>query len=486
MKYKNIAILLGLVLVFATSCFKDQDDNGIMVSEINDFVWKGMNTFYLYKSQIPNLANDRFSSNSDYGAYLNSYNRPESLFESLIYDRENVDRYSWITDDYIALEQQFSGVSKSNGMEFGLRRYPDGSNKVYGYIRYILPNSDASSQSLERGQIFNTVNGEQLYFNSASDTNIGLLNNDQYAISFADYDDNGTLDDSDDNIIPNSESVSLIKSEYSENPIFKSEIIILNGQNVGYLMLNGFIEDYNAQLNTVFANFAGNNIQNLVLDLRYNPGGSVNTAILLGSMITGINNDVFAKLQYNSNFEETIYPFRDALDNGTPLNRLNLSTVYILATQSSASASEMMINSLDAHIEVIHIGTETEGKSQASITVYDSPNFQRQGANPNHTYALQPLIAISVNKNNLQVPPTGKEPDHVLGEETNNLGLLGDENEPLLAKALELISGKTVSATGVSKKPTPLIGDSNSFKKFAKEMYIDEIPNQNQQKKNFD
>ena len=70
----------------------------------------------------------------------------------------------------------------------------------------------------------------------------------------------------------------------------------------------------------------------------------------------------------------------------------------------------MLINSLDAYIEVLHVGTLTVGKSQASITLYDSPNFTRTEADPRHTYAMQPLVAITVNKNDSQVPAQGLTP----------------------------------------------------------------------------
>ena len=72
---------------------------------------------------------------------------------------------------------------------------------------------------------------------------------------------------------------------------------------VGYLMYNGFVANYDAELNAVFGDFKAQNIEHLILDLRYNPGGSVNTAAILGSMITGISNEVFARLLYNSDLE---------------------------------------------------------------------------------------------------------------------------------------------------------------------------------------
>lgn len=478
MKLKTLIFLSTLSILFSTSCFEDRDDNGVYANEINDFVWKGMNAVYLYKSFIPDLADERFSSNEEYGAYLNSFDAPEQLFESLIYDRINVDKYSGITNDYIALEQALDGARFSNGMKYGLRFYPNGSNLVYGYVRYTVSGSNAEDQGLERGDIFNKIDGELLYFNSITDNNLNLLNRDNFVLNLALYDDAGTLQDTSDDVITStSNTVSLSTFFLQENPIYRSEIFEINGENVGYLMYNRFTSDYDTQLNTVFGDFVSNNVQHLVLDLRYNPGGSVSTATNLGSMITGqYTGQVFSKLQYNNNFEDRLFSFTSTLNNGTSINSLNLEKVYILSTGSSASASEMIINSLRAYLNanVIHIGTTTEGKSQASITIYDSEDFGKEGANPNHTYAMQPLVAISVNKNDGQVPSTGLIPDIELEEDVTNLGVLGDENEPLLARALSEIGGgnRFIPYT----KPVKLIGDDNLFNKWSDGLYLDTSP----------
>jgi len=72
---KNLKNLVLIILVssLTVSCFEDKDDNGIFASDINDFVWKGMNAWYLYKDNIPNLANDRFSTDEEYANYLNTF-----------------------------------------------------------------------------------------------------------------------------------------------------------------------------------------------------------------------------------------------------------------------------------------------------------------------------------------------------------------------------------------------------------------------------
>ena len=105
------------------------------------------------------------------------------------------------------------------------------------------------------------------------------------------------------NIIPGQEDITLVKSRIVKNPIHISKIIEIQGQKVGYLMYNQFVgvvesegKDYNSELNNVFSNFLSNGINDLVVDLRYNPGGRISTSINLASMITGqFNNQVFAK-----------------------------------------------------------------------------------------------------------------------------------------------------------------------------------------------
>jgi len=460
--------LLSLVLSLTFSCFQDDDDTATGTTDIKNFVWKAMNFAYLYKDDSPNLANDRFATESDYQSFLNNYESPENLFESLIFDRETVDRFSWITNDYIALEQQFSGVTKTNGAEFNFYYAPGSSSDVFGIVRLVQPNSNASTTTLTRGQVFNEIDGVSLTNNNLR----GLLSSETYTLHLATYNTNGTDVPEDDSLTDGTETITLSKTVYSENPIFKTEVLTINNEKVGYLMYNGFVSDYDEQLNAAFAEFQSQNIQQLVLDLRYNPGGSVNSATALGSMITGISSGIFAKLQYNSDLQSlnTNYDFTSTLSEGVDINSVNLNKVYVITTGSSVSASEMMVNSLRSHIEVVQIGTKTVGKSQASITLYDSPDFGKQGANPGHLYALQPLVAISVNKDDQAVPPTGLIPTIEVKESVSNYGVLGDPSEPLFAAALAAIqAGRfAIDVNGI----TPIL-DSNSFKPHSQEMYLD-------------
>ena len=438
MKTKIKYIALTLFIGFLYGCFKDNDDNATGSSSVKDFVWKAMNSVYLYNANVPDLADDRFITDSDYNNYLDGYSSPETLFESLVYDRENVDRFSIITSNYFELEQSLSGVAKRSGAEFNFYLVPGSTTEVFGVVRLILPNSNASQTSLTRGQVFNKVNGTTMTTSNYR----SLFSSDTYTINLANYNDNNTDDISDDSISDTAEDITLIKSIYTENPVYKTEVFNLNNKKIGYLMYNGFVGEFDSELNNAFGTFKTENIDHLILDLRYNPGGSVRTATALGSMITGgFNNQVFATLKYNEDLQNNNYDyvFTDELTNGTSINSLNLDKVYVLTSGASASASEMIINSLKSYITVVQIGSTTVGKSQASQIIYDSSNFGRVNANPTHTYALLPLIAITVNKNNTVVPSSGLVPDIEFKEKAANYGILGDPTEALLEAALNEI-----------------------------------------------
>ena len=117
-------VVLLILSSSIVSCFNDNDDSPSTATslEIKDFIWKGMNVFYLYKGLVPDLANDRFSSDQQYTDYLNGFSTPEAIFEDVKTDEIDpasglpIDDFSFLVDDYIALEQAFDGITLNNGM----------------------------------------------------------------------------------------------------------------------------------------------------------------------------------------------------------------------------------------------------------------------------------------------------------------------------------------------------------------------------------
>ena len=435
MKKIVISLLLLFLFVIPFGC-EDMDDNAVPTSlEIKDFVWKGMNLYYLWQADVSDLADNRFANQSQLNAFLEPFATPTALFNALRVPSPT-DRFSVIYSDYTVLEGVLSGNTLNNGVDYGLRYKAGSTTDIYGWVRYIIPNSDASAKAIYRGNIFYAINGTPLTIDNYKT----LLANDTYTVNFADY--NGGA------ITPNGLSLSLTKTNLAENPILLNTVITQGTHNIGYLMYNGFYASYDSQLNTAFGSFVSQNVTRLVLDLRYNSGGSIATATKLASMITGqFTGQVFSKEQWNAKAQAYFLANNPgSLENKfvSGLNGLHLNKVYILTTKATASASELVVNCLKPYIEVVQIGDLTTGKNVGSITLYDSPTFAKTNVNPHHKYAMQPIVLKIVNKDGFGEYTAGIAPTTLLPENLSNLGVLGNVDEPLLNATINQIiaSGK--------------------------------------------
>ena len=163
-------------------------------------------------------------------------------------------------------------------------------------------------------------------------------------------------------------------------------------------------------------------------------------AAFLGLSGTGLVLQQKVQNYFENNPEALLNRFTDKLDNNIPISSLNLNKLYVITTSRSASASELLINGLDPYIDVIHIGDYTVGKNQGSITVYDYINDSRD-KNPNHKYAMQPIVLKIGNVAGYTDFPDGLIPDIIKKESISNPGILGDPEEPLLKIALDNIRG---------------------------------------------
>lgn len=443
---KNLKFII-LVFVILGCSKKDQDDTFIDLQgnlELSDFVWKGLNEYYYWQESVPQLSDDTTEDRNEYAQFIERNADPEIFFESLLHED---DRFSWIVDDYVALENSFQGIVASNGMEFSLFRQSEGSSELVGWVKYILPDSDAAEKSIQRGDLFTHVNGQKLTVDSYQKLLYG--DNLTYSLGMASF-ENGTYS-------LNGTNIELTKEEnFQKDPLYHQEVYTIEDQRIGYLMYNQFASSYNEALNEAFAEFLTESIDELILDLRYNRGGSISTCTYLASLVTGqFANNIFAQEVWNSklmtyweeNNEESLYNrFTNQIKDGSTLNSLRLNRVFILTTKETASASELLINGLRPYIEVIQIGDATVGKNVGSITLYDYIDNNRT-KNPNHTYAMQPIVLAIANSEGFADYTEGLEPDTVLKEDRKNAGTLGDPSEPLLAEALRQIVGEETDET---------------------------------------
>ena len=417
-------LLTGLFFTTLVSC-KDQDDSIALREydfEIEDFIWEALNTYYYWQDTVPDLADNRFNSQKSYASFLSRSNEnQEQLFESLLFDK---DRFSWIVSDYTALENQLRRVYTTSGMILGLERIGE-SNDLFAYVRYVLPDSDASEKNIKRGDLFLSINNEQLTMDNYRD----LLSSDVelFSIQLAQI--------SGQTVTPTEISVDLVKAEIQENPIHIHKLIELNNAKIGYLMYNGFVADFDDQLENAFAEFQTQGINQLVIDLRYNRGGRTSSSIKLASMITGqFSGEVFAQTQHNDKLSSLN---EDYLFEATAA-QLKMDRLYVISSAETASASELLINGLSPYINVILIGDDTTGKNVGSYSIYHWIDDEGN-RNPRHTWAMQPITLKIVNSEGFADFENGLQADYRLQEDVANLGFLGEIDEPLLEKTLEVM-----------------------------------------------
>jgi C-terminal processing protease CtpA/Prc len=437
--------------------------------EINDFIWSNLNKYYFWADLVSNLATDKFSSNSQYNQFLSQNPDHKSFFTSLLYGVNNVDKFSFITDDYRKLDNQLQGTTKSMGYFISL--YIDNANEITGIIDYVFKGSPADKAGLTRGnailsidhQIITPNNYQSLFNRDSLTFMLGYISSDYMEHSLY-------------------KEVTIVAEELHESPIFLDTIYQINNKKIGYLIYNYFVPLYDNELNNIFMNYKDQGIQDLVLDLRYNSGGSVQSAVYLASMIYGTDSTkVLLNTKFNDNYENYLQKeygssyfqinFTDHIEQtpSIPLNSLGLKNIVILTSNSTAFASELLINGLRPYMNVYTIGTNTYGKLVGSIEIKD---YSAQGVvNPNHFYAMVPVIYKFSNIAGFSEYADGLPANYVLPENPSNMQSLGNTNEPLLKSAISYLSGSLVKKSATDNEFN-FFADSKDLLPFGKMMYF--------------
>ncbi len=443
---KKINLLLIAILVFVFASCEKEDSISDTTKEFNRFIYYNMLDYYYWTDEIPDVDPDEQTDS-------------EEFFYSLLYS--DIDQWSYVTDDYQGLVDYFNGISEEFGYSVRPYLWEEGSDKVVAFVEYIEPNTPAEEAGLKRGDLIISVDGEELTTDNYTD----LYYNTSITLGLG-YIQNNTLYDA-------STSISIDAEVISVDPILKTNVFTMgNGVKVGYLAYTAFIADYNEDLEQVFSDFKAEGVTELILDLRYNGGGSVATANLMASMIgpSTLKDQVFVYYDYNQYITE-YYEENYADDESYFVNRfvgsdycLDLSRVFVLTTSSTASASEMVMYSLMPYIDVIQIGEQTTGKYYASVSIYDEEK----------NWAIQPLILRAENEDSSIDYSQGLIPDVETYDDYSYE--LGSEDEVLTSIALDQIYS-TISTSSALKKARSTIGNLSSMKKKTKhpldeDMYI--------------
>ena len=355
------------------------------------------------------------------------------------------------TEEYNKLSE--SGVSAGFGASFTVT-----SNPQRLFVTYTEPNSPAANANIDRGAEILAI--DNIYLdNIASQEDVDTVNSALYpklgqTHTFIVKDLNAN----------DERSVTLTSVEVTETPVYKTDVIEQGGQKIGYLVLNTFgIATAEQQLINAINNLKDANIDELVLDLRYNGGGRLAISAELGTMIAGdkalgsVYEEVIFNDKLTSENQSIFFPSTATGDfgvaKGTILPKLNLSKVYILSSDNTASASESLINGLRGiDVEVILIGGNTTGKPYGFYptdncgTTYFTIQFK--GANAKGFGDYTDGFIPSEEDNGT---------DQVVGcRVADDLSqVLGDENENMLSTALHHIQNSScpMSSVALTGKP---------------------------------
>ncbi len=422
--------------------------------ELSDFVWKAMNFWYLWQNDISLLTDSRGNNESAYKQLIKANPNPRSFFSKM---KHSNDKYSWYVNDYEELEKTQRAISYDHGMDYVPICFR-GSNKCLGVVIYVAAGSSAGRAGLKRGDIFDRVNGIEL-----TRSNYRIADGSSLALSLVDV----TYNPGDNTISITDllKTININKQDFQRDPIMAQSIITKGSHSIGYLAYEQFTSDATA-LNTEFGKFSGQ-ITDFVLDLRYNRGGFISTAQALATMISGRgSSDIFAIEEWGDKVNRILLNSKggreniidrflgNSFNNGVSINKLsNLNTLYVLTGSQTASASELIINALRPYLNVVLIGEKTVGKNVGSLLLYDLNSFNQDSwpflknsgdVNPNHRNAIQLITLRIANANEESDYTSGFSPDYKIDEISNywhSLGSLGQEGEPLLDKAIELITG---------------------------------------------
>ncbi len=444
--YKRYILYFLFFLLFASvvsSCTKDiSSDNGkeVVSDEIqlvNSFILSYGQTYYLWTDKID-------YSNKD-PRYVED---PFALFEECIYDE--LDIWSYLTDDAESMFSSYQGVETTYGYNIVLGRFSN-SDSYFAVVKFVYGNSPAERAGIKRGDIILKINGEDI-----SDFNyLDLYYSPQVVLQMGEY------SMSDEAIALSDRKVSMTAVKLTIDAVNSYTILEEGAHKIGYICYTDYVTSSHEKLSSVFSEFKAAGVTDLVLDLRYNPGGASVSAQYLSSLIVPKkyiqSRSIFLKELWNRELTEYLKASGDALctefdQSAMPYN-LDLDRVYILTTSGTASASEATIVGLQPYMDVVTIGTTTHGKYCAALLL------QALDKNGNvmeslENWAMSLVVYKFANNNGFTDFTGGLEPNYEVEDDLIlSVYPFGDRRDAHLAKAIELITGTKASSAYAPLEP---------------------------------
>lgn len=421
---KPQVLVLALFSLIFSACEKDPPLNEPGSNEaINQWTLKQMRQYYYW--------NDKIRQPNDY------QQAPDLFFKGILFQD---DRYSGILQ---TLNSDTYGNTLTNTFGFDMVQLQT-TDKTIQLVTQVVPFSEGDLMGLKRGDSITHINNEPI-----GHSNLKSLLSQSLLLPAM-------------QLTRNDGKIFNLPSSYISQPILYTAKLISSSPKVGYMFLSQF--DFSGAYSLLEAaqNFKSQQVQELVVDLRYNPGGQVAFAAFCALLLADIKeNDIFAKYQGNKNLKNRADSFAAALE-GQPdgysfmateilKQGLHLKRIYMLTGPNTASASEMLINGLRPYIQVIQIGDKTYGKDMALTTISTPEEIH----GTERAWHLIPMIYKIYNKVGQGDYSDGITPSTKIDEFAFlPLAPIGDTRDPLIREVLRAISNKKPGSKSAANNTT--------------------------------
>lgn len=406
----------------------------------------GINNKWVYDSlKLYYYWNDKLPGKPDY-----SLPTPEFFKQLLSAD----DRFSVIFNgrDVLPAKSTF----ELYGFHYSLITHPFDAQGLVGVVTMVMPGSDAANRQVGRGTFFTKVNNVVVSTENINAINNILTSGNAVNLQLAVLSNNGT-------VLTDTAPVTVTGGNIPYKSIYGTHYFEKNGVKTGYLAYFLCYENEDGRLLESMQKIKNAGVNELIIDLRFNPGGSVASSAKLAAMLVpAFNPDhIYVTFQGNRHGGKVKQSFRQTIafsGNNSGKNMQDLQSrnpgiqrVFILTSGATVSAAEILCNNLKPYMQVIRIGTKTRGKDEASFRIEDKRNPRQV------EWVLMPTIYKIFDANDKGGYNNGLLPDHEVNEFSSlPLQPMGYPGDRPVDKALELIYGSTaVGITPLRNKVFP-------------------------------
>ena len=419
---------------------------------VNLFAFNVMDTYYLWRDEIA----------SGLEAWEN-WEEPIGKVAALRYKDaggEDIDRWTFLTDDFASAQGTMTGHTRTLGMDFQLFYADEVHTRICAVVTFAYAGSPAAEAGVGRGDVVLTVDGQAMTPDNYRTLVLDhLLGGGTVKLGLAD-----------------GRTVVLTAVDMYEDPVHTIRVLDRpDGRKVGYLHYTSFTLDSCRKLVEAFRTFRSAEIDDLVLDLRYNSGGYVQTEEVLASLLVPVK-----EIEAGSVFSREVFNSRLAAELGDECSRFqtnflimgtimtilttdganpDLPRLYVLTSGSSASASECLVCGLKPYMEVTLIGERTAGKYCGGLLLEATDWFRdkksalgdeyEKGRPYVENWGMYVMFSRYADCNGVTLSmPDGLMPDLPVEDNPLDGFQLGDPQETMLAAALEYMEGRTRSSAG--------------------------------------